>query len=126
MYSHKYTEFTVGTIIEGPSNVTYIPGHTQLPIKLTCNVTGVALWRVNGTNYTLTELANGTLSGHNHTETNILVNSPVNNTEYFCVSSTNDGTTRSNLVYVVIAGKDIHNYIVTYVRSYAVCIKLNF
>ena len=83
-----------------------------LPIELICNVTGIALWSVNGTDYTLTELTNGTLPGHGSNGTNILVNSPVNNTEYICVSSTIDGTTRSNPAYVVIAGKYIRTYVV--------------
>ena len=97
----------LGTIIEGPSNVTYLPGVTPLPIKLICNVTGFTLWRVNGTDYALTSLTNGALSGHNHTETNILVNSPVNNTEYICVSLTNNGltSTPSDPAYIIIAGE---------------------
>ena len=37
---------------------TYLPDLTPLPIELTCSVTGVALWRVNGTTYTLTDLTN--------------------------------------------------------------------
>ena len=94
-----------GTVIEGPSSITYLPGLTPLPIELTCNVTGVASWRINNVTYTLGQLANGALSGHNRTETNILVNSPVNNTEYICVCQTNDGDTSSDPAYVIIAGK---------------------
>ena len=75
-----------GIIIEGPSDVTYLPGLTPLPIKLTCNVTGAATWTVNGIDYLLSSLTNGALPGHNRTGANILVNSPVNNTEYICVS----------------------------------------
>ena len=95
----------LGTVIEGPSNVTYLPGLTPLPIKLTCNVTGVAAWRVNGTSYILSDLTSGDLPGHSRTGTNILVNSPMNNTEYICVSQTNDGETISDPVYVIIAGE---------------------
>ena len=84
---------------------------TPLPIELTCNVTGVATWSVNDTSYTLGSLTNGALPGHSHSGTNILVNSPVNNTEYICVSSTNDSTTRSNPAYVVITGKYVYMYI---------------
>ena len=47
------------TIIEGPSNVTYLPGVTPLPIELSCNVTGIATWSVNDTSYTISELTNG-------------------------------------------------------------------
>ena len=95
----------IGTIIEGPSNVTYLPGLTPLPIELTCNVTGVAAWRVNGTSYILADLTNGELPGHSRTRTNILVNSPVNNTEYICISATNDGETTSDPAYIIIAGE---------------------
>ena len=94
-----------GRVIEGPSNATYIPGLTPLPIELTCNVTGVALWRVNDTSYTLGELTDGELQGHNRTGTNILVNSPVNNTEYICVSVTNVDYFSSDSAYIIIAGE---------------------
>ena len=87
----------------------YLPGYTPLPIELTCNVNGVALWSVNGTDFTLGALS---LPGHGHNGTNILVNSPVNNTEYICVSQTSDGKTRSDPAYIVIAGEyRCHTYI---------------
>ena len=95
----------LGSIIEGPSNVTYLPGLTPLPIELTCTVTGVAAWRVNDTSYILSDLTNGALPGHSRTGTNILVDSPVNNTEYICVSQTNDGETSSDPAYIIIAGE---------------------
>ena len=92
-----------GTFIEGPNYVMYLPGLTPLPIELTCNVTGVSIaWIVNGTVYLLSELFNGALPGHNVTGTIILVNSPVNNTEYVCVYVINDGEIRSDTVYVII------------------------
>ena len=99
MYVHT------GTPIEGPSNVTYLPGLTPLPIELTCNVTGVISWRVNGTDYTFTNLTNGTLPRHSHTGTNILVNGPVNNTEYICVSAMNFSFLISAPAYLTIAGE---------------------
>ena len=94
-----------GIIIEGPSNVTYLPGLTPLPIELTCNVTGVTIWSVNDTSYTLGELDDGALPGHSRTGTNILVNSPVNNTEYICISFTNDDAMLSDPAYIIIAGE---------------------
>ena len=94
-----------GIIIEGPSNVTYLPGVTPLPIELTCNVTGVAFWSVNDSSYTLGELTNGELPGHSRTGTNILVNSPVNNTEYICISLMFDGAMLSDPAYIIIAGE---------------------
>ena len=80
--------YNTGTIVEGPQNVTYLPSQTPLPIELMCNVTeGVVSWSVNGVQYTLGELSTGALPGHNSTGTNILVNSPINNTHavYLCV-----------------------------------------
>ena len=94
-----------GTIIEGPSNITYIPGLTPLPIELTCNATGLPIWIVNGTAYLIINLSEGALPGHSRTGTNILVNSPVNNTEYICVSLTSDVETSSASAYIIIAGE---------------------
>ena len=77
-------------------------------IKLTCNASGESLWRVNGTDYTNTELINETLPEHNYTSngTGILVNNPVNNTEYICVSTSNGNIVIiSDPVYIIIAGK---------------------
>ena len=102
----------LGTVIEGPSNITYLPGLTQLPIELTCNINGVALWEVNRTSYRLDELDDGDLPGHDRTGTNILVDGPVNNTEYICVSQTNDGITFSDPAYIIIAGEQ---YICTHI-----------
>ena len=70
---------------------------------MTCNVSGNASWIVNDTAYTLQDLTNQMLSGHNRNGTNMLVNSPVNNTEYICV--TNDIVTRSDPAYIIVAGK---------------------
>ena len=78
------------------------------PIKLTCNASGESLWRVNGTDYTNTQLINGVLLEHNYISngTGILVNSPVNNTEYICVSHPNSSIVIiSDPVYIIIAGK---------------------
>ena len=74
---------------------------TPLPIELTCNVAGTAARRVNDITYTLGQLDNGALLGHSGTGTNLLVNSPVNNTEYICVSQTNDGDTISDPSYII-------------------------
>ena len=108
IYTYVHALYS-GTIIEGPSSVTYLPDITPLPIKLTCNGNGVGLWNVNGTEYTLSDLR-GTLPGHGLNGINILVRIPVNNTEYICVSQTNDGKTRSDPAYIVIAGEYICMY----------------
>ena len=94
-----------GTIIEGPSDVIYFPGVTPLPIELTCTVTGVALWSVNNTDYTLSSLSFGALPEHSRNGTNILINSPMDNTEYICVSATNDGDVSSDPAYIIMAGE---------------------
>ena len=73
-------------------------------IELICNVTGEPSWIVNGSGYSLSQLSNGALPGHNRTGTNILVNSPVNNTEYICQSATNDSDTLSDPAYITVTG----------------------
>ena len=85
-----FTHLHTTGITQGPSNVSYIPGQTPLPIELTCTITGdFVTWRVNGTTYTLSNLmANPPpLAGHSANGNNTLINIPVNNTEYECVSN---------------------------------------
>ena len=66
----------------------------------------VTAWRVNGTSYSRNDLTNGLLPGHSRTGANILVNSPVNNTEYICVFLDDDFNENStDPVYITIAGK---------------------
>ena len=105
----------LATIIEGPSNVTYIPGLTPLPIELICNCTGAIFWKVNKKSYFLSFLTDGALAGHSRTGSNILVNSPVNNTKYICISPAYDpamNSVYSDPAYIVIAGKTFsHVYI---------------
>jgi len=90
-----------GTVIEGPTNITYIPGVTPLPIELTCSVTGVAAWIVDNVTY----VSGQNIPGHSRTGTNILINSPVNNTEYICISTTNNGSFDSDPAYITIASE---------------------
>ena len=95
-----------GTVVEaGLSIVTYNIALTPVPIKLTCNVTGVVVWRVNNKYYTLTDLSNRVLPDHSRTGTNILVYRPLNNTEYVCVSTTNNGDVSSDPAYLIIIGE---------------------
>ena len=91
-----------GTVVEHLISVTWLAFVTPLPIVLTCNVTGVVVWRIDNKYYTLTDLANGVLLYHNHAGTNMLIYRPINNTEYVCVSTTNDGGVRSDPAYIVI------------------------
>ena len=79
--------YIAGDIIEGPSTVIYFSGQTPLPIEMVCNVTLIPSWRVNGTDYLLGSIASGNLQGHSRVGTNILINQPLNSTEYVCVES---------------------------------------
>ena len=110
MYLTVYNMNVLDTdaIIEGSSNITYIVGLTPLPIELICNVTGEPSWIVNGSVCLLSSLTNGTLRGHNRAGTNILVNRPVNNTEYICRFATNDGETLSVPANITIAGTQVY------------------
>ena len=65
----------------------YFSGQTPLPIEMVCNVTLIPSWRVNGTDYLLGSIASGNLQGHSRVGTNILINQPLNSTEYVCVES---------------------------------------
>ena len=119
---------SIGFVYEGPSNVIYFPGRTQLPIELICNVTGLPTWRVTINNivdeYTLNALFRGELNGHNISGNNILINVPVNNSEYVCVS--NEGTTAipSDPGFLFVAGK--YNYIVLRFYIYYICMYIQF
>ena len=113
VFMHNYY---TGAIIEGPSNVTYLPGLTSLPIKLTCNVTGATIWRVNGSYYFPEDFTSGLVPGHNATGVNILITRPVNNTEYICVSLQPGVDARSDPAYTIIAGKNIKYFVLHHVH----------
>ena len=91
-------------IIEGPQTVIYFPG--QGPIELVCNATeGLILWEVNGVRFLLFELRDGDLPNHSVNGTNIVINIPVNNTEYICIIPTTiDNLIRSDPAFVYVAG----------------------
>ena len=104
-YVHNYIHMHVfiSVIIQGPSNVTYCINSGDLPIELTCTVSGVAAWIVNDTRYTLDKI-NQTLLGHDRNGTNMLIYTPVDGTKYICVSQSLDGQDVSNPVYITILG----------------------
>ena len=97
-----------GTIIQGPSDVIYFPG--QGPVELTCNITGgVAGWSINGSGaITLGAIDNGGIPGHSRSGTNLIVDSPQNNTEYACAIITNDGDIISDPAFLYIAGEYLY------------------
>ena len=95
-----------GIINQGPSNVTYIPGRSLLPIVLICNVTGFPSWEVNGTAHTPGDLLAGNEPGHNASGANIVINIPMNDTEYICLSNILGArAARSPPAFLYIAGK---------------------
>ena len=91
-------------IIEGPQTIIYFPG--QGPIELVCNATEgpIILWEVNNGSFSLPRLRNGELENHAANGTNIVINVPVNNTEYICTATTNDNAISSDPAFVYIAG----------------------
>ena len=61
---------------------------------------------VNGSAYTLNELSQGELPGHNRTGPNIIIQTPVNNTMYVCESLiSTDHVIQSEAAFVYIAGE---------------------
>ena len=97
---------TVGTTIQSPNNVTYLPGVTPLPIELTCDVPTANGWRVNSTDYSFLTIMGGMPSGHNVRGDNILIITPVNNTKYNCVNRSTAGET----YYVSVAGESVFSH----------------
>ena len=100
--------------------VIHICNRTLLPIELICNVTGFATWRVdfnNGTNgeFTPNGLLNNNLNGHGVNGNNILINVPMNNTKYVCVSNEGLSATLNNPTFLYIAGKHAYMHVCMYV-----------
>ena len=96
---------SVGAIVEGPSDVIYFPN--QGPVELTCTISeGSTGWRLNGDRiYVLSEIRDGDLTGHSLNGTNLVINIPINNTEYNCVSIQDDGNRISDSAFLYIAGR---------------------
>ena len=75
-----------------------------------CNASiGTTLWIVNDTQYTLSQLRNGNLTGHSAAidGTDIIINTPTNNTRYVCVASSNLNDAVSETAFVYIAGRNV-------------------
>ena len=100
---------SIEAVIEGPSDVIYFPN--QGPVELTCTVSeGSTGWRLNNDRiYTLTEIRNGDLTGHSLNGANLVINTPVNNTKYNCVSIQDDGNIISYPAFLYIAGMFYYN-----------------
>ena len=94
LYKHTY----VGTTVPGPSNFTYLPGVTSLPLQLICDVAGGIAWKVNSATYVFNQLAG---VGLDQNGANLLINYPVNNSQYICTNGRTDGQP----YYILIAGE---------------------
>ena len=97
--------YYVGAVIKGPSSIIYFPG--QELVQLTCEIfEGSTGWSVNGSNaVTLSDINNSGLPGHSLNGTSLVINTPMNNTEYVCVSISDDGNLQSDPVFLFVAGK---------------------
>ena len=91
----------VGTMFQEPGDVIYHPGVTTLPIELTCDLRAAAGWSINGDVYFIVQLESGIVPDHNVSGGIILINNPLNNSEYFC----SDGTNNGGLYRIFIAGE---------------------
>ena len=105
----------------------------MLPIEMICNVTGFLTWDVtiNGSKHEFTPnaLATGLLVGHGiNADDNILINVPVNNSRYVCISNEGQVATLSDPAFLYIAGKyNLHTCIISclnlyYTHTYIVCL----
>ena len=77
----------VGAAQFGPGIVVAHPGQT---VEILCNFTGLVYWIINGQQYSLSTLFNGSLPGHNVNGSSIIVdeivmNDPRNGSDYICV-----------------------------------------
>ena len=103
----------VGAVIEGPRDKIYYPN--QGPVELTCNISeGSTGWRVNGSDrvFTITNLREGELAGHNVSGANsLLVINATNNTQYRCVSIRDAGDVDSDPAFLYIAGTYVCDHI---------------
>ena len=93
-----------GAVIRSPSHVIYFPG--QDPVQINCEISqGSTGWSVNGLPaVSLSGVDGGGIPGHSRNGTSLVVDTPVNNTEYVCVSIRDQGNVESDPVFLFIAG----------------------
>ena len=118
-----------GTIIvEEPGVVIYHPGVT---VELTCDISPGVAWVVNNNSYLRNELRRGDVPGHNASGINILIlNNPLNNSQYACSDSDNEGRVYTILVAGEYAGLFVfihvgHVHIFGCEKSYVLCIYMH-
>jgi len=110
-----------GAVIQGPSDVIYFPG--QGPVQLTCEISeGSTGWSVNDSSAaSLGDIHDGDLEGHSLNGTSLVVDIPVNNTKYVCVSIRDAGNLESEPAFLYIAGKlHVHLHISPVKLSYVI------
>ena len=98
-------------VIQGPDVVIYRPN--EAPVELVCNNTGGGStgWRVNGSSaVSVADIRDRQLlPDHTVNGINLVIVNATNNTEYICVSVTDDGNANSDPVVLYIAGMLYHN-----------------
>ena len=112
----------IGTILTSPQNFTFVPGTTPSPIQLTCDVTPTVAWAVNNSLPVLLNRLDSVGLGLNGT--NVVINNPMNNSQYFCSNGTNDGEP----YYIFVAGKCVCMSSVFHLHTLActcVCVCVN-
>ena len=95
---------------EDPGVVIAYPGQD---VEIPCNTPddgGFTLWIINGISYTLSQLFNGEVVGHNVSGRNIIVEDIVmndvrNGTEYRCIVAQIDATIVSDPIFIFVAGE---------------------
>ena len=108
---------SVGAVIQGPSDIIYFPN--EGPIILNCTISdGSTGWSVNGAPaISLSAIRGGAIPGHNVSGTSLVINTPVNNTEYVCLSIRDEGDIPSEPAFLYIAGMFLSPY---YAYTYVV------
>ena len=98
----------IDVIINGSGVFIYIPGEGPVEINCTAEGEDSIIWIVNGTTFPIFNLINGALPNHGINGTNIVIDVPVNNTEYICAVFVMDLIITSDPVIIYIAGKCIN------------------
>ena len=92
----------VGTVIDNPRILVYIPKVTPLPLILICDVSNGAGWKINNISLVFHQIPPSNKNG-----TNLIVFQPNNNTRYICTSGLIDGKEFT----ILIASEYVNRYI---------------
>jgi len=98
--------YVAGVVIQGPSIVIYFPG--QSPVQLACKTSaGIIGWSINDS-LTITPGDINTRKGHSLNGTKLVIDNPINNTKYVCISIRSTLNLRSDPVFLFVAGNLMH------------------